>query len=299
MSDPSIEEHRRQYAAAIVSAAGVQTPGLGHAFATVPREAFLPPGPWLVVGEREQPRQTPGDDPRFVYEQVSVAIDPERHLFNGAPAFVARLIDVLGLRSGSRVLHVGAGLGYYSAIIGSVVGETGSVVAVEIDEGLAAQAQSNLATMPWVSVQCGDGTGAEGTPERGAPRRAAAFDAILVHAGVTHPLDAWLDALAPGGRLLLPLTVEMPAMGATLGKGVVAIVSRTTDGADFRAEILSFVAIYSAIGLRDAEIGARWEQALRRTSFPNLTRLRRDPHDSTPACWLHGQTFCLSMDPVS
>jgi protein-L-isoaspartate(D-aspartate) O-methyltransferase len=125
------------------------------------------------------------------------------------------------------------------------------------------------------------------------------FDAILVHAGVTHPLDAWLDALAPGGRLLLPLTVEMPAMGATLGKGVVVIVSRTEDGADFRAEVLSFVAIYSAIGLRDAEIGARLEQALRRTSFPNLAQLRRDQHDSTPACWLHGRGFCLSMEPVS
>jgi protein-L-isoaspartate(D-aspartate) O-methyltransferase len=120
-----------------------------------------------------------------------------------------------------------------------------------------------------------------------------------VHAGVTHPLDAWLDALAPGGRLLLPLTVEMPAMGATLGKGVVTIVSRTGDGADFRAEVLSFVAIYSAIGLRDERIAASLGQAMRRTSFPNLTRLRRDQHDSTAACWLHGPGFCLSMEPIS
>jgi protein-L-isoaspartate(D-aspartate) O-methyltransferase len=284
----TLDEHRRTYAAEIASKAGLKTPGLEEAFATVPREAFLPPGPWLVVGEREQPRQTGGDDPRFVYEQVSVAIDPERQLFNGAPAFVARLIDALDLRPGARVLHVGAGLGYYSAIIGHVVGATGSVVAVEIDEALAARAQSNVAAMPWVTVECADGTDVVGP-----------FDAILMHAGVTHPLDVWLDALAPGGRLLLPLTVEMPAMGATLGKGVVVIVSRTEDGADFRAAILSFVAIYSAIGLRDAEIGARLGQAMRRTSFPNLTRLRRDPHDSTPACWLHGQTFCLSMDPVS
>ena len=65
-----------------------------------------------------------------------MAIDPERQLFNGAPAFVARLIDALGLRPGARVLHIGAGLGYYSAIIGHVVGATGSVVALEIDEAL-------------------------------------------------------------------------------------------------------------------------------------------------------------------
>jgi protein-L-isoaspartate(D-aspartate) O-methyltransferase len=287
MTVATIDEHRRTYAAEIASKAGLKTPGLEEAFATVPREAFLPPGPWLVVGEREQPRQTPGDDPRFVYEQVSVAIVPERQLFNGAPAFVARLIDVLGLRPGARVLHIGAGLGYYSAIIGQVVGATGSVVAVEIDEALAARAKANVAAMPWVTVECADGTG--------VVRTTGPFDAILVHAGVTHPLDAWLDALAPGGRLLLPLTVEMPAMGATLGKGVVAVVSRTADGADFRAEILSFIAIYSAIGLRDERIAVSLGQAMRRTSFPNLTRLRRDPHDSTPDCWLHSEQFCLSM----
>jgi protein-L-isoaspartate(D-aspartate) O-methyltransferase len=282
----TLDEHRRKYAAEIASSAGLQTPGLEEAFAIVPREAFLPPGPWLVVGEREAPRQTAGDDPRFVYENVSVAIDPERQLFNGAPPFVARMIDVLGLRPGVHALHVGAGLGYYSAIIGHLVGATGSVVAVEVDEALAAGAQSNMAAMPWVTVQCADATGVAGP-----------FDAIMVHAGVTHPLDAWLDALAPGGRLILPLTVEMPAMGGTLGKGVVAIISRSEDDG-FGAEILSFVAIYSALGLRDAENAARLEQALRRTSFPNLTRLRRDPHDSTPDCWLHGQGFCLSMEPA-
>jgi len=123
---------------------------------------------------------------------------------------------------------------------------------------------------------------------------AGSFDAILVNTGVTHPLDAWLDSLAPGGRLLLPLTVGWPGMGP-LGKGVVVVIARTPDGAGFTAEVLSFVAIYSAIGLRDAGLEASLGQALRRTSFPNLTRLRRDRHDQTPDCWLHADRFCLSM----
>ena len=283
----TLEEQRRAYAHAIASAAGVTTAGLEEAFASVAREAFLPPGPWTVVGEREAPRQTPGADPQFVYDNVSVAIDAERQLFNGAPAFVARMIDLLTLRAGGRVLHIGAGLGYYSAIMAHVVGAAGSLVAIEVDEALAAQAEGNLATLPWVSVRHGDGTAAGGS-----------FDAILVHAGVTHPQQAWLDALAPGGRLLLPLTVNMPGMGATLGKGVMVIIERAVDGGGFRAEVSSFVAIYSAIGLRDEEIAARLGQAMRRTSFPNLTSLRRDPHDSTPDCWLHGDRFCLSMQPL-
>jgi protein-L-isoaspartate(D-aspartate) O-methyltransferase len=170
-----------------------------------------------------------------------------------SPSFLAKMIDRLALRRGSRVLHVGAGLGYYSAVMAYVVGRSGSVVAL------------------------------------GGP-----FDAILVNAGVTHPQDAWLDALAPEGRLILPLTVDMPAMGPTLGKGVMAMIIRTTEGA-LLAEILSFVAIYSAIGLRDPDIEARLGQALRRTSFPNLTRLRREAHESSPECWLHAGHFCVSM----
>ena len=280
----TLDEKRRAYAQAIAAAAQSQTPGLADAFAAVPREAFLPPGPWTVVGEREAPRQTPGADPLFVYENVSVAIDADRQLFNGAPAFVARMLDLLKVRPGGRALHVGAGLGYYSAIVGHVVGATGSVVAIEIDEAMAAKASANLASMPWVKVRQGDGASVAGP-----------FDAILVHAGVTHPQESWLDALMPGGRLVLPLTVSLPAMGPSLGKGVVVIIERAADGAGFRADVASFVAIYSAIGLRDELMAERLGQAMRRTSFPNLTRLRRDVHDSTPDCWLHGDRSCLSM----
>jgi protein-L-isoaspartate(D-aspartate) O-methyltransferase len=282
----TLDEYRRTYAETIASNAELKTPALVDAFASIPREMFLPPGPWVVVGEQDAgrvPRQTPSGDPRFVYENVAVAIDPARRLFNGSPSFLAKMIDRLALRRGSRVLHVGAGLGYYSAVMAYVVGRSGSVVALEIDEALAAAASTNLSTMPWVHTLCADGA-AVGGP----------FDAILVNAGVTHPQDAWLDALAPEGRLILPLTVDMPAMGPTLGKGVMAMIIRTTEGA-LLAEILSFVAIYSAIGLRDPDIEARLGQALRRTSFPNLTRLRREAHESSPECWLHAGHFCLSM----
>jgi protein-L-isoaspartate(D-aspartate) O-methyltransferase len=280
---------RRSYAQSITTAAGLKTAALIDALATVPREQFLRPGPWLVVGAadaRKPPQWTPDDNPEAVYQDASVAIDPDRQLFNGAPSFLSRLIDNLSLQPGSRVLHVGAGLGYYSALMAQVVGPSGRVVAMEVDEGLAAEARANLASMPWVEVRHDDAAQVEGP-----------FDAILVNAGVTHPQESWLDALAPGGRLLMPLTVSLPAMGATLGKGVILMVARSRQGG-FLAEVTSFVAIYSAIGLRDADIEASLGQALRRTSFPNLTRLRRDPHPGNEGCWLHAQRFCLSMEPV-
>lgn len=281
---------RRSYAQAIAATAGVTTPGLVEALATVPRERFLRPGPWLVVNAphgQAQPQWTADDDPAHVYQDASVAIDPDRQLFNGAPSVLAKMIDSLALGPGGRVLHIGAGLGYYSALMALVAGPTGRVVAVEVDEVLATEARANLAAMPWVEVRQSDGAQVEGP-----------FDAVLVNAGVTHPQESWLDALAPGGRLLLPLTVAMPAMGASIGKGVMLMITRTPEG-DLVPEVLSFVAIYSAVGLRDASVAASLGHAMRRTSFPNLTRLRRDPHQSNDGCWLHIDGCCLSMEPTS
>jgi len=284
-----LAERRRAYARAIAEAADLHTPGLEDALATVPREQFLPPGPWLVIGAgdaRQPPAMTPDADPVHVYQDASVAIDPDRQLFNGAPSFLARMIDLLTLKPGARVLHIGAGTGYYSAVMAHVVGPSGRLVATEVDEVLASDTTQTLAATPWAEARHSDST-----------RIDEPFDAILVNAGVTHPQESWLDALAPGGRLLLPMTVAMPAMGPTLGKGVMVLISKATDGT-LVPEVLSFVGIYSAIGLRDAGVEAALGQAMRRTSFPNLTRLRRDDHPQAEGCWLHTERFCLSMEPV-
>jgi protein-L-isoaspartate(D-aspartate) O-methyltransferase len=284
-----LSTRRRSYAEAVAAAADLQTPGLADALATVPREQFLPPGPWLVIGAgdaRQPPAWTPDADPVHVYQDASIAIDPDRQLFNGAPSFLARMIDMLSLKPGARALHIGAATGYYSAVIAQVVGPTGRVVATEVDEVLASDAKQTLAAMPWAEARHSDSTAVDGP-----------FDAILVNAGVTHPQESWLDALAPDGRLLLPMTVAMPAMGATIGKGVMVLIRKKADGT-LVPEVLSFVGIYSAVGLRDTAIEAALGQAMRRTSFPNLTRLRRDAHQQAEGCWLNAERFCLSMEPV-
>jgi len=178
-----INDRRRFYAEEITVIANIRTPGLADALAAVPRERFLPPGPWLIRSEIDYgggPRQTPDNDPRHVYHNVVVAIDPARQLFNGAPSLLSICIDALLLQPGARVLHVGAGTGYYTALLAHVVGPTGAVMAVEIDEHLAATARSNLRDMNWVDVRQGDGTAVD----RGS------CDAILVNAGMTHPHEA-------------------------------------------------------------------------------------------------------------
>jgi protein-L-isoaspartate(D-aspartate) O-methyltransferase len=278
--------YRRAYADEIDAHCKLKTRALVDALATVPRERFLPPGPWWVRGEKDLggPRQTTDADPRHVYHNHSIAIDAGRQLFNGAPGFLASMIDALAIAPGSRVLHLGAGSGYYSALMAHVVGSPGRILAIEVDPGLAQQATNNLAALPWVEVRHGDGTTALDEP----------FDAILINAGVTHPQDTWLDALSADGRLILPLTATMPALGP-LGKGFMTMVTKSADGS-FAARPLSLVMIYSAIGLRDETINAQLGQAFMRSPFPNFTRLRRDRHDPGPGCWLHATSFCLAID---
>jgi len=112
-----------------------------------------------------------------------------------------------------------------------------------------------------------------------------------VNAGVTHPRGNWLEALAPDGRLLLPITFTSPAMGA-IGKGTVVLVTRT--GAALAAKTISITAIYSAVGVRDEGLNGAIGHALQRNPLPRLTSLRLDAHEPAADCWLHADTFCFS-----
>jgi protein-L-isoaspartate(D-aspartate) O-methyltransferase len=150
-----LTERRRFFAEEIEAVGGVKNAALVQAFASIAREQFLRPGPWAIASEwtlGQGARPTPDADPRHVYHNCGIGIEPQRQLFNGAPSLLAGSIEALGLSPGARVLHVGAGLGYYTAVMGHVVGETGRVLGIEVDETLAAEAAGNLAGMPWVEL---------------------------------------------------------------------------------------------------------------------------------------------------
>jgi protein-L-isoaspartate(D-aspartate) O-methyltransferase len=93
-----------------------------------------------------------------VYHNIGVAIDSSRQLFNGQPGTIAPWIDALDLVPGKRVLHVGSGLGYYTAILARVVGSAGRVLAFEADDQLANEARGNLMPYQQVDVRCTDGS---------------------------------------------------------------------------------------------------------------------------------------------
>jgi protein-L-isoaspartate(D-aspartate) O-methyltransferase len=279
-----IEEVRKAYADAVCDAAKVTSPALRHAFAVTPRERFLGPGPWFVRGPQPGAAgMTEDAEPERVYQNVSIAIDRDRELFNGQPALVATWLDSLDIKPGERVLHIGCGTGYYSAVLASVVGPGGHVFAIEADPALASQAHVALNECANVTVAHGDGRTA-------LPSGA---DVVLVHAGATHVLREWLQATRDGARLLVPLTVSMPAMSPTLSKGVLLKARRHVES--WSATVDSMLVIYSLTGLRDDTSNGALGRALMGGSMSNVKGLRCDAHPADASCWLHRDGVCISM----
>ena len=139
---------------------------------------------------------TPSADPVYLYTDDVIGILPERDLNNGQPSLHAALIAGAAPQAGDHVVHIGAGVGYYTAILAELVGPSGAVTAIELDPGLAARAATNFSRSPNVRVAQGDGASMPLDP----------VDIIYVNAGATRPAPSWLDGLNEGGRLILPLT---------------------------------------------------------------------------------------------
>ena len=277
---------RRFYAEELRAVSAIRSGALVQAFATVPREHYLGAGPWQILAPSEpgsgRYRTTEDDDPRHLYHNVLVAIDAARWLNNGQPSALALWIDALDLKDGERVVHIGCGLGYYSAILAEVVGADGHVTAIEIDPALAARARRNLAHLPHVEVREADGASCALEPA----------DAIFVNAGAAHVNPVWLDALRVDGRLLVPLTV---AHDAGHGNGGMLNVTRRRDG--WPAHFVSEVSIFPCIGARDAVLNDHLKEAFQTRKWHGVASLRRDRHDPTETCWLHGGDVCLSTAP--
>src|SRR5262249_16365863 len=112
------------YATHLLANANINATRVGAVFAAVRREDFLGPGPWPMPRWSGPYVPTPSDDPVYLYQDTLVGIVPERHLNNGQPSLHALLISAATPRSSEHVVQIGAGVGYYTAILAPMVGET-------------------------------------------------------------------------------------------------------------------------------------------------------------------------------
>ncbi|TIT87499.1 MAG: SAM-dependent methyltransferase, partial [Mesorhizobium sp.] len=165
------DDARKFYAKLMAAHARSADPRIEEVFASVPREAFLGPGPWTVFAG-DGGFKTPTADPSYIYQNVLVVLDADKGINNGEPVLHAMWIGKVEPKPGEAVTHIGAGTGYYTALLARLVEPGGSVTAFEIEADLAAQAKVNL----------------------------AAYGNV----GVIAPPATWLRALKPGGRLIFP-----------------------------------------------------------------------------------------------
>jgi protein-L-isoaspartate(D-aspartate) O-methyltransferase len=119
--DAELQIIRRAYAKQVLAAAEVADARLETAFAAVRREDFLGPGPWLILRWPERYVATPDADPVYLYSNDLVALIPKRWINNGQPSLHAALIAEAMPQPGDHVVHIGAGTGYYTAILAHLV----------------------------------------------------------------------------------------------------------------------------------------------------------------------------------
>ena len=270
----SIQDYRDFYANFIVKSAGSSDERLIAAFASVQRERFLAEGPWQVfIGSGYLP--TISSDPRLVYQDYLISLAPDRGINNGQPSLHAACLVACAPAPGETVLQIGAGTGYYTAILATLVGQSGRVIAYEIETDLAQQASANLKHFPNVEV-----IGASAS-EGSLPMA----DLLYVNAGATHPLPCWLDALKIGGRLIFPLTPN-EAYGCML------LVTRRSPGS-YAALALMRVAFIPCIGARDDTASSALTATLERQSLKAVRSLHRGtPPDHS--AWVAGEGWWLS-----
>jgi protein-L-isoaspartate(D-aspartate) O-methyltransferase len=175
------------------SVAGQAGPAVADALAAVPRHLFLPG----VPAERaysDQAVVTKRDETGLALSSSS------------QPALMAVMLAQLALAPGQRVLEIGAGTGYNAALIRHIVGPSGAVISIDIDQDTVGEARAHLAAAgyPDVTVLCRDG--AEGAAEH------APFDRLIATVGLSDLSPAWLAQLNPGARMVVPIEVRGPML---------------------------------------------------------------------------------------
>jgi protein-L-isoaspartate(D-aspartate) O-methyltransferase len=217
------------------------------AFRNVPREAFAGPGPWSTrsVFYDMALRKTPDADPRWLYHCVLVVLDEKLGINIGEPSFWARILARTCIRSDSRILQVGAGVGYYTAILDQLAGQGGKITAYEVDDALVKRARENLQSLSNVGIQQGN---AAIELEENRP-----FDLIISFAGATHIPAKWISQLTPNGRILLPMT-------GTNGWGAM-VLARMQDQS-LTGKTLGRCAFYPCAGARNDMQAKRLDELL-------------------------------------
>ncbi len=190
--------------AAFLQESGIRDERVLAAFAQVPRHLFVPE---RYRDDAEADRPLPIGCGQTISQ----------------PFVVAYMTERLRLSGSERVLEVGTGSGYQTAILALLAEE---VFSIEVVPELADRARELLlGTLGLLNVRLRTGDGALGWPE------AAPFDRVIVTAAAPDVPPALVDQLAPGGRMILPVGEELDVQ-------MLRVVDKGNDGANVEADLL-------------------------------------------------------------
>ncbi len=184
-----------------------------------------------VMSKVERHRFIPSQDPQEAHLDTALAIGHGQTI--SQPTVVAHMTEALNLEPEDRVLEIGTGCGYQTAILAQIARE---VFTIEILEPLANQSRDLLEELNYTNIQFRTDDGYSGWPE------AAPFDKIIVTAAPPKIPEPLLDQLKPGGRITIPVGVLSQKL---------LLIEKTPEG--FREEIIFPVRFVPMTGTAQGE----------------------------------------------
>jgi protein-L-isoaspartate(D-aspartate) O-methyltransferase len=282
---------RRAFARQLMAITGVEDDRVERAFASVRREDFLGSEPWRLVLWKKG-LTLPRNDPASIYQDVVIALAPDRGVNNGSPSLHVKMLHDLAVEPGQHVAHIGIGGGYYTAMLAELVGRSGRVTAFEFDAALAARARANLAAWDNVKVIAADGAHAP----------TETVDRIYVNFGVAAPAASWIDHLAPNGKLLFSLGVPHPDARERFprhtAQGAVLLIERAPAGLAARWLYPAYYVCAEGELAGDSESELALHAAFKRGGIEFVKSLRWNEAADPSRCWYSTSRWGLSYDPV-
>lgn len=219
----------------------IRSKPVAAAFSKVPRHLFAP-GAALETAYALDRLVTKRDEHGITISSIS------------APQIQAMMLEQSGLDTGMRALEIGSG-GYNAALMAELVGKEGEVTTVDIDPDVVDRARRCLADAGYTHVNVVLGDGEEGAPGH------ALYDRLIVTVGAWDIPPAWVDQLAPGGSITVPLRMRGLTRSITFEREADHLVSRSV-------EVCGFVRMQGAgahperlLLLRGEEVGLRFDDA--------------------------------------
>jgi len=182
-------ELRQTLVSALKEKGELTDPRMESAFLAVPRHLFLPDLPL---------------EKAYADEALPIKRDSNGMILSSSsqPSMMTLMLRQLRLRPGDNVLEIGAGTGYNAAVMQHLVGESGHVTAIELDQEIARQAVDHLQRAGVGDVQIVQADGAMGY----APR--ASYDRIIATVGIWDVPEAWVKQLKPYGIIVAPIWLD-------------------------------------------------------------------------------------------